>query len=151
MSCCCMRGSRIFSNLVTYVSMCIQIVCCIFIPIELPVEFEVLIEYFSKIVDVIHAGALSGHFVEKNIISPADQLEIFKVTSPNNAAGILLTKISFALKAGKSKTFYQFLDITEQHGNIDSLQLIDDIRKKVFELKSKGNEPHVCNLNIRKM
>lgn len=117
----------------------IHAVCYIFVSIDLSVEYEVFIEFFSQIVDVIPAVALSGHFVQENIISPQDQLEIFKVTLPINAAGLLLNKISIPLKGGNNKIFYKFLDITEQHGNIDSKTLIDDIRKTLLELKSKGD------------
>ena len=117
----------------------IHVVCYIFIPIDLSVEYEVFIEFFSQIVDVIPTVALSGHFVQEKIILPEDQLEIFKVTLPSKAAGLLLNKISIPLKAGDINIFYQFLDITEQHGNIDSKTLIDDIRKTLLELKSKGD------------
>ena len=89
--------------------------------------------------DVIPAVVLSGHFVQEKIISPEDQLEIFKVILPSNAAGLLLSKISFPLKKGNIKIFYQFLDITERYGNVDSKMLIDDIRKTLLELESKGD------------
>ena len=101
-------------------------------------EYEVFIYYFSQIVSSISAVALSPYFVQQNIISPSEQLEIFNSTSPNKAAGLLLSKISSALKAGFTKIFYAFLDITEQHGSIDSAMVTGVIRKKLLELKSNG-------------
>ena len=100
-------------------------------------EYEVFIHYFSQIVSSISAVALSPYFVQQNIISPSEQLEIFNVTSPNKASGLLLSKISSAMKAGFTKTFYKLLDITEQHGSIDSVMVTTAIRKKLLELKSK--------------
>ena len=95
------------------------------------------IHYFSQIVTSISALALSPYFVEQKLISPSEQLEIFNATSPNKAASLLLSNISSALKAGITKVFYKFLDITEQHGNIDSINVANAIRKKLFKLKSK--------------
>ena len=83
------------------------------------------------------AVALSPYFVQQNIISSSEQLEIFNSTSRNKASGLLLSKISFALKAGFIKTFYKFLDITEQHGSMDSAMVTGVIRKKLLELESK--------------
>ena len=85
----------------------------------------------------ISAVALSPYFVEQNIISPSEQLEIFNATLPNKAACLLLSNISSALKAGITKVFYKFLDIIEQHGSIDSINVANAIKKKLFKLKSK--------------
>ena len=109
-----------------------------FIPIEhISAEYEVFIHYFSQIVSNISAVALSPYFVQQNIISPPEQLEIFNATSPNKASGLLLSKIFYALKAGFTKIFYTFLDITERHGSMDGARVTGVIKKKLLELKSK--------------
>ena len=109
-----------------------------FTPIEcVSAEHEVYIHCFSQIISSISAVALSPYFVQQNIISPSEQLEIFNTTSPNKASGLLLSKISSALKAGFTKIFYTFLDITEQHGSMDSARVTGVIRKKLQELRSK--------------
>ena len=95
------------------------------------------IHYFSQIVTSISAVALSPYFVQRNIISPSEQLEIFDAASPNKRACLLLSNVSSALKAGINEVFYQFLDITEQHGNIDSINVISNIWKKLIKLKYK--------------
>ena len=100
-------------------------------------EYEVFVHYFSQIVSSISAVALSPYFVQQKIISPSEQLEIFNATSPNKASGLLLSKISSAIKAGFTKFFYKFLDVTEQHGSIDSAMVTGAIRKKLLEMKSK--------------
>ena len=100
-------------------------------------EYEVFIHYFSLIVMSISAKALSPYFVQQNIISPLDQMEIWNATSPNKASGLLLNKISSALKAGFTTIFYKFLDITENHGSMDSVKVTGAIRKRLLELSSK--------------
>ena len=93
----------------------------------------------------ISAKALSPYFVQQNIISPSEQLEIFDAASPNKRACLLLSNVSSALKAGINKVFYQFLDITEQHGNIDSISVTNNIRKKLTKLKCKDEGTYsVC-------
>ena len=104
---------------------------------HLSVEYEVFIHYFSQIVTSMSAVALSPYFVQQNIISPPEQLEIFNAALPNKAAGLLLSNISSALKAGLTKVFYKFLDITEQYGSIDCINVTNAIRKKLLRLKSK--------------
>ena len=63
-------------------------------------------------------------------------MEIYSVPSPIKAAGLLLTKISYALDADITEDFYNFLDITEQYGSSDSKTVITAMRKKLLEMKS---------------
>lgn len=97
-------------------------------------EYEVFIQYYSQIVSTLSANTLSPHFVAQKIISPDEQLEIFSTTSAKKAAGLLLSKISVALKVGSTKGFYKLLDITEQHGSIDSKNVSLAVRKRLSEL-----------------
>ena len=99
-------------------------------------EYEVFIHYFSQIVSSISARALSPYFVQQDIISPSDHLEIINATSTNKATGLLLSTISSALKANFTTIFYKFLDIIEQYGSLDSANMIGTIRKKLLELQS---------------
>ena len=100
------------------------------------------IHYYSQIVNTLSAKTLSPHFVEQNIILPADHLEICSVHSSTKAAGLLLSKVSCALKAGFTKSFYKFLDILEQYGNSDSKHVTIAIRKKLLESYEKGKDIH---------
>ena len=104
-------------------------------------EYEVFIQYYSQIVSTLSASTLSPHFVAQKIISPDEQLEIFSATSSKKAAGLLLGKISVALKVGSSEGFYKLLDITEQHGSIDSKNVSLAVRKRLSELKTSLEEP----------
>ena len=110
--------------------------CCLFSPTEHhSVEYEVFIHYYSQIVTSLSAVALSPYFVKEKIISTADQSLIFSTPVQIIAASLLLSKISSALKAGINESFYKFLDITEQYGNIDSKNVITAMREK---LKAQG-------------
>ena len=79
---------------------------------------------------------LSPYFVSQNIITSAEQLEIFSVPSPIKAAGLLLSKISHALDAEITEGFYKFLDIAEKYGSIESKTVITAMKKKLLEMKS---------------
>ena len=101
-------------------------------------ELEVFICYYSQIVNSLSVETLSPYFVSQNIITSAEQIEIFSVPSPIKAAGLLLSRISSSLIVGVTESFYGFLDITEQHGNIDSKTVATAIRKKLLEMKFAG-------------
>ena len=99
-------------------------------------EYEVYIHYYSQIVNSLPVETLTPHFVSHKIISPAEQLEISSVPSPIKAAGLLLSKISCALDAGITESFYKYLNITEKYGSIDSKTVTTAIRKRLLEIKS---------------
>jgi len=92
-------------------------------------------------VNSISVVALSPYFLANDIILAEDQVEILSIPSSTKAAGLLLCKISSALKAGVNASFHKFLDITEQYGSIDSKNVTSAIRKRLLQLKSenKGN------------
>ena len=106
-------------------------------------EYEVFIHYYSQIVNSLSAVALSPYFVKEKIISTADQSLIFDTPVPVTAASLLLSKISSALKAGITESFYKFLDITDQYGSIDSKTIITAIRKKL-NTTDGGTYLHIC-------
>ena len=60
-----------------------------------------------------------------------DNSEILDISSHTKAAGLLLSKISSALDAGITKTFYKFLDIVDQHGSSDIKTVANAVRKKL--------------------
>ena len=101
------------------------------LPTEHSAEYEVFICYYSQIVNTLSAETLSPYFVSQSIISSGEQMEIFNVHSPIKSAGLLLSKISSALNAGITESFYKFLDITEQFGSIDSQTVTTTMRKRL--------------------
>jgi len=109
----------------------------LYILTEYSTEFEVFIHYYSQIVNSLSVETLSPYLISQNIIAPAEQIEILSVPSPIKAAGLLLCKISSALKAGITQDFYKFLDTAEQYGSIDGKVVITAIRMKLLELKSE--------------
>jgi len=103
------------------------------------VEYDVFIQYFSQIVNSLSVQSLSAHFVAHNIISQEDQLEILSIVSPRKAASFLLSRISFAVKAGVNESFYKFLNISEQYGSIDSRNVSLALKEKLSGLKNKSS------------
>lgn len=93
------------------------------------------IRYYSQLVCCMSAKAMSPYFVTENIISDQDHQKILNVTSHVKAASLLLSKVSFALKADFNESFYKFLNITEQYGNIESKTIATAIKKKLLDLK----------------
>jgi len=86
------------------------------------------------------AKSLCPHFVTKNIILPEHQDEIISTPSSKKAAMLLLSSVSCALETGIVESFYKFLEIVEQHGNIDSKNVLLAIRRKLLKLKSNHEE-----------
>ena len=96
------------------------------------------IYYYSQIVNILSASSvreLFPQFVQNGIILCENQEEIFNMSSPTKAIGLLLSPISSALMSRRNKGFYKFLDIAEQCGKCGIKELISTIRKKLFELR----------------
>jgi len=94
-------------------------------------ECDVFIQYYSQIVNNMSAKSLCPYFVAKNIILPEHQEEIMSTTSSKRSAMLLLRTISCALETGIVEGFYKFLEIIEQHGNVDSKNVVLAIRRKL--------------------
>ena len=103
-------------------------------------ECQVFIQYYSQIVNNMSAKSLCPHFVAKNIILSENQDEIVSATSSKKAAMLLLSSISCALETEIVESFYKFLDIVEQHGNVDSRDVALAIRRKLSKLKLNHEE-----------
>ena len=101
-------------------------------------EYTVLLEYYSKLVDVLQVQSLAPYLIEGHVFTPQDGENVGTITSRKQAAEFLLAKISAQLKAGFencSVSFYKFLDIAKQHGNADTVQLCGDIEERLVKMK----------------
>ncbi|XP_065908416.1 uncharacterized protein [Dysidea avara] len=100
-----------------------------------PLEYSVLIDYYSKLVDSLSAKQLTHHFVSHKIISPKDEEEILRPsTSTIRGNALILGKVVNPLKAGFkncSDGFYQFLNILEDYGSVDNKSLSLAIRNQL--------------------
>ncbi|XP_065908019.1 uncharacterized protein [Dysidea avara] len=101
-------------------------------------EYTVILEFYSKLVDVLQVKSLAPYLIEGHVFIPQDGENVGTIASRKQAAEFLLTKISAPLKAGFkncSVSFYKFLDIAKQHGNADTVQLCDDIEERLVKMK----------------
>ena len=101
-------------------------------------EYTVLLEYYSKLVDVLQVQSLAPYLIEGHVFTPQDGENVGTITSRKQAAEFLLAKISAQLKAGFencSVSFYKFLDIAKQHGSADAVQLCGDIEERLVKMK----------------
>jgi len=98
-------------------------------------------------VNNIPAKSLCPHFVAKNIILPEHQDEISSAPSSKKAAMLLLSSVSCALEAGIVESFYKFLDIIEQHGNVVSRNVLLAIRRNLSAPKLNFDKETVSTSN----
>ena len=106
-------------------------------------EYIVLLKFYSKLVDVLQVKSLAPYLVGERIISTQDRESIDLICSKKRAAELLLAKVSAPLKAGFdgcTVSFYKLLNIAKQHGNIDTVQLCDEIEECLTIIKSPDQE-----------
>ena len=103
-------------------------------------EYTVLIEFYSKLVDVLQVHSLTPYLIEGRVFTPQDGENVNIISSRKRAAEFLLAKISVPLNAGfenYSVSFYKFLDIAKQHGNDATVQLCDDMVEQLIKIKGQ--------------
>ena len=101
-------------------------------------EYTVILEFYSKLIDVLQVKSLAPYLIEGHVFTPQDGENVGTIASRKRAAEFLLAKISAPLKASFencSVSFYKFLDIAKQHGSADTVQLCDDIEEKLLKMK----------------
>ena len=79
-------------------------------------EYQIFIEFYDKLVNVINVSNIKPYLVSEKIINPEEDAEIHR---PND----LLLRISGPLKSGLPRAFYTFLKVLSTHGNDASKEL----------------------------
>ena len=92
-------------------------------------------EYYSKLIDILPATDLSHYFVSDKIITLEDYDKIIRSTTPQEAAKVLLDKVSLQLQSGNSTIFNKMLLIMDHHGFVTAKELSQEIRSKLFAVK----------------
>ena len=103
-------------------------------------EYTVLLEFYSKLVDVLQVHSLTPYLIEGRVFTPQDGENVNIISSRKRAAEFLLAKISAPLKAGFencSVSFYKFLDTAKQHGNDATVQLCDGMEERLIKMKGQ--------------
>ena len=102
--------------------------------------YKLFNDYYSKLVDIVPATDLSHYFVSDKIITLEDYDKIIRSLTPQEAAKILLDKISLQLQNGNSTLFNKMLLIMDHHGVATAKELSQEIRSKLFAVKHADND-----------
>jgi len=89
-------------------------------------------EYYSKLVDTLPASDLSHYFVSDKIISITDHEKIIRTSIPQEAAKLLLDRISLHLQIGNSTVFKKMLLIMDHYGVLMAKKISLEIRNKLL-------------------
>jgi len=103
-------------------------------------EYTVLIEFYSKLVDVLQlqVESITPYLIEEHVLSLQDKGNLETISSRKRATEFILSKVSAPLKAGFTNcavSFYKLLDIAKQYGNADTIQLCNEIEERLITLK----------------
>ena len=89
------------------------------------------IDYFSRLEEILPATYLCHYFVSHKIISVSDYGRIIRSSLPQDAARVLLDRVSLQMQSGNSIIFNKMLLIMEYHGVIAAKRLSQEIRGKL--------------------
>ena len=98
-------------------------------------EYKLFDYYHNKLVDIVPATDLSHYFVSDNIITLEDYESIIRSSTPQEAAKILLDKVSLQLQSGNNTIFNKMLLIMDHHGVATAKELSHEIRSKLLAVK----------------
>ena len=89
------------------------------------------VDYFSRLEEILPATYLCHYFVSHKIISVSDYGRIIRSSLPQDAARVLLDRVSLQMQSGNSIIFNKMLLIMEYHGVIAAKRLSQEIRGKL--------------------
>ena len=107
------------------------------------VDYKLFSDYYNTLVDIVPATDLSHYFVSDKIITLEDYDNIIRSSKPQEAAKILLDKVSLQLQSGNSTIFNKMLLIMDHHGVATAKELSQEIRSKLFAVKHVDNDTSV--------
>ena len=102
-------------------------------------EHKLFTDYYGKLVDILPASDLSHYFVSDKIISLEDYEKIMRSSLPQEAAKLLLDRVSVQLQNGNSIIFNKMLLIMDHHGVTTAKELAQEIRSALSAAKCEGD------------
>ena len=96
-------------------------------------ELAVFQRHFNGLTRILFNTNLTPHLIAEGVIALADQEELNAKPTSSGKASFVLPKISSALAAGETGSFYKMLDIMKCHGNHDAQQLSTTITNELPE------------------
>ena len=104
---------------------------------EVNKEYKIFLHYYGKLALTLPVTILCHHLVTKKVITTSEVEEIHALPTSSRKAVHILRKISASLEAGQTDTFNVFLSVVEEHGNVDSIQLVSDMKKEIVSAAGK--------------
>ena len=102
-------------------------------------QYKLFIDYYNKLVKTLPASDLSHYFVSDKIISITDHERIIRSTVPQDAAELLLNRLSLQLKNGNDILLNKMLLIMDYYGTDAAKTISLEIRSKLSLLECKDS------------
>ena len=102
-------------------------------------QYKLFTDYYNKLVKTLPASDLSHYFVSDKIISITDHERIIRSTVPQDAAELLLNRLSLQLKNGNDILLNKMLLIMDYHGTDAAKTISLEIRSKLSLLECKDS------------
>ena len=94
-------------------------------------EYKLFTDYYSKLVNTLPASDLSHYFVSDKIITLEDHERIIKSAVTQDAAKLLLDRVSVQIQNGNTSVFSKMLLIMDYHGVNSAKAISREIRNKL--------------------
>ena len=96
-------------------------------------ELAVFKRHFNGLTKILFSTNLTPHLIQEGVIALADQEELDAKPTSSGKAAFVLPKVSSALAAGETGSFYRMLEVMKCHGNHDAQQLSNAIASELSE------------------
>ena len=107
-------------------------------------EEAAFIEHYDRLTGALPIVKLLPKFISKRIISFSEQEKILAGETDFDKRKRFLDHITTHFSAGKTYTFYKFLEVLEMHGSAYSY-LATDIQKTLEQCKHREEESNVSH------
>ena len=104
-------------------------IVCIF-AVDVP-ELKVFQQHYSGLTTILFNTNLTPHLIQEGVIALTDQEELDAKPTSSGKASFVLPKVTSALKAGETESFYKILEIMKCYGNHAAQQLSDTIASEI--------------------
>ena len=101
-------------------------------------HYRLFMEYYSELVKILSASELSHYFVSDKIISLADHEDIIRSSKWQQAAELLLDRVSVQLERGNITVLKKMLLIIDHHDVAAAKALSLELQSKLSSLKCEG-------------
>ena len=107
-------------------------------------QYKLFTDHYYMLVKTLPANDLSHYFVSDKIISITDHERIIRSAVPQDAAELLLNRLSLQLQNGNDILFNKMLLIMDYHGTDVAKTISLEIRSKLALLECKDDTVSSC-------